>query len=148
MKITIRNRQKDIKLVLDKIRRMVFLLCKYLSINTDEIIIWLVTPKAISKLHQAYFQDPTVTDCISFPIDSLPKKSPYHILGECFICPKTAYLYAKEKGKDAYKELSLYLIHCILHLIGYKDEDAKDRVKMRRKERACFRFLKVENALL
>ena len=115
---------------------------KELKISTDEIIIHFVSEAKISRLHKKYFNDPSPTDCITFPLDSpQDKNNTHHILGEAFICPKTAHDYSKRLGIDPYEELYRYLVHCILHLIGYDDIQAADRAKMKRKERTCLKKL-------
>ena len=114
-----------------------------LEISTDEIILHFVTEPKICLLHKDYFNDPSSTDCITFPIDAPEdKKNMHHVLGEVFICPKTALAYSKRLGIDPYEELYRYVVHCILHLIGYDDIQPADRAKMKRKERACLKELK------
>lgn len=81
-------------------------------------------------LHQQFFNDPSPTDCISFPIDD-------KILGDIFVCPKTAIDYAARIKKDPYPETALYIIHGILHLLGFDDLEAPKRRIMRKKEKQC-----------
>lgn len=99
----------------------------------DEVSIYFVETEEICSLHQTYFDDPSPTDCISFPLDD-ENEFGYRILGEVFVCPATALLYAQKKSIDPYEEISLYIIHGLLHLIGYDDIEKKDRVQMRKAE--------------
>ena len=91
----------------------------------------------VQELHKQYFGDPKTTDCISFPMDSA-QDAGYHVLGEIFVCPKTALDYVLKAGEevneDCYRELTLYLMHGLLHLIGYDDIEDQDREKMRAAE--------------
>ena len=141
-KITLFNSQRDLPLSLPHVRKVVSFLLGDLKISTDEIIIHFVTESKICTLHKEYFNDPYPTDCITFPIE-LPqnKKHAFHILGEAFICPKTAIHYAKQHKINPYEELYRYIIHCLLHLIGYTDIQATERAKMKRKERSCLKKL-------
>lgn len=123
-------------------------LISFEEIHTDEIIIHFVDEQKISELHEKYFNDPSPTDCITFPIDGLNANPIHHILGEIFISPKAALLYAKKKSINPYFELSLYLVHCFLHLIGYEDIETSDRRKMRRKEKELMKKLKDRDLLL
>lgn len=100
----------------------------------DEIGIHFVGKKKISALHKQFFNDPSLTDCITFPIYN-KKGDGYSFGGDIFICPEVAYEYAKLHGIDPKCEVWLYLIHGLLHLVGYDDIDPKSRQKMRRKER-------------
>jgi probable rRNA maturation factor len=100
----------------------------------DEISIHFISKKEISRLHGTYFNDPTPTDCISFPIDN-EDETGYCLLGEIFVCPEVAIEYATRLKRDVYRETTLYLVHGILHLIGYDDIDPADRRRMRAAER-------------
>lgn len=117
-----------------KIRKAVLFLLDTLSISTDEVAFYFVTEKKISELHLLFFDDPTPTDCITFPIDSFNSDASPHVLGEVFVCPKTAILYAKSHQINVEEELLRYVIHGILHLIGYEDATKEKRAIMKRKE--------------
>jgi probable rRNA maturation factor len=129
-------------------KKVVFFLFELLQIKTDEISIQFVSEKKISQLHDLFFQDPTPTDCITFPIDSIACESDrYHLLGEIFICPKIAKQYAEKHHINPFEELCRYVIHGILHLMGFKDEKPDLRAQMKRKENACLRRLRQRGLL-
>jgi probable rRNA maturation factor len=141
-KITLYNSQRDLPLSIRKVRKAISFLLRELKIFTDEIIFHFVSKKKIAFLHKEFFNDPSPTDCITFPIDS-PKehKESFHLLGEAFICPKTAIEYSKRHRIDPIKELHRYIVHCILHLIGYDDIQADQRARMKRKEESYLKKL-------
>lgn len=130
MKIHIFNRQKDLPLSKRTIAKIVRSLCSFLSVACDEIGLHFVTPQKIAALHNQFFNDPTPTDCITFPIDK-------SYLGEIFICPAMALPYP-----DPFRETVLYVVHGLLHLLGYDDLDPKKRRAMRKKEKSCMHHLK------
>lgn len=103
--------------------------------NEADVSVHLITDKQMRGLHKTYFDDESPTDCISFPIDD-------EILGDVFVCPKTALLYAEKNQKDPYEEIALYIIHGLLHLIGYDDLQEEERKKMRRAETKHLRNLR------
>lgn len=141
--ITITNSQKDLSLSIRDCKRNVLHLLTYLDIITDELIIHFVTEKKICQIHELLFNDPSPTDCISIPIDSASDTgSGYHILGEIFVCPKTAKLYAEKNKLDSCEEVMRYVIHGLLHLIGYDDMTVKDRRVMKKKEEECLLIIK------
>jgi probable rRNA maturation factor len=124
------------------VKKAVSFLLKELKISTDEIIIHFVSLQKICRIHEEYFNDPLPTDCITFPMDShRDQTSSFHILGEAFICPKAALEYSKRHRIDPLEELYRYIVHCLLHLIGYDDIQAEERARMKRKERACLKKL-------
>lgn len=141
MLITVHNRQKDLPLSLTTLKKMIPFLLKNLEVFTNEVIIHLVSVSTISKVHADFFNDPSPTDCMSFPMDPPSKKeTDSHILGEIFVCPKVALDYATKKGTDPYEETALYIIHGLLHLLGYDDLDPASRKVMRKMEKTCLRI--------
>ena len=129
-------------------KKVVFFLFELLQIKTDEISIQFVSEKRISQLHALFFQDLTPTDCITFPIVSIPyKTNGYNLLGEIFICPKMAKQYAEKHHINSFEELCRYVVHGILHLIGFEDEKPALRAQMKRKENACLRHLRQRGLL-
>ncbi len=128
------NQQKALPIRKRQITRIVKELLSFLKTDCEEISVYFVTEKKISELHDQFFQDPTPTDCISFPIDK-------QHLGEIFVCPSVAILYAKKHNIDPFKETILYVVHGILHLIGYDDLDPKSKKIMRRMEKKCMDYL-------
>lgn len=142
-KILIINTQRKTPILLAYWRKTILSLLEFLRISTDEITVHFVSEPKIAELHQQFFNDPTPTDCISFPID-LPKRKShkeYHVLGEVFVCPAVAVQYAEKHNIDPQHELLRYVIHGILHLIGYDDIHPNQRRQMKRKERICLNHI-------
>lgn len=134
VQVHIENRQKALPIRKRFFSNIVKETLQFLNIHCSEIAIYFVTEKQISKLHDEFFQDPTSTDCISFPLDK-------EHLGEIFVCPSVAISYAEKHSLLPLQETTLYLIHGILHLIGYDDLSPKDKKEMRRMEKKCMDHL-------
>ena len=148
MKINVFSKCKLHPIQTSSVKKAVKAILALEKVESDEVSIYFVDIKTISSLHQEFFQDPTPTDCISFPVDG-PKTGPEHsILGEVFISPEVAALYAKNHSIDPREEVTLYLVHGLLHLLGYDDIDPKDRKIMRKKEKRCMHSLKQENLFI
>lgn len=114
--------------------------------SCDELNIYFVQEAEICEVHAEFFNDPSPTDCISIQIDD-PKDSPC-FLGEIFISPKAAQDYIKESQGDLYEEITLYLVHGLLHLLGYDDVEEEERQKMRLAEKRHINYLKEHHLLL
>lgn len=142
--VFITNRQSSLRVSEQAISQIIHTTLKEEEKEFDEVSIYLVDTKEISELHARYFNDPSVTDCISFPMDKHNEKG-YRMLGDVFVCPQTALNYCKKNSGDPYKELSLYIIHGILHLLGYNDIDDKDRKIMRFAEKRILTLLEKKN---
>ncbi len=105
----------------------------------DEVAVFLVSKEEISRLHDEYFEDPTVTDCITFPLDGPDEE--YRVLGDIFVCPEVAIEYAKENNLNSLEECALYIVHGMLHLFGYDDIKEKDRKVMKQAEKRYMEIL-------
>jgi len=70
------------------------------------------------------------TDVIAFPLAG--PEDP--ILGEVVVSAETAVREARARGIPAERELLLYVIHGVLHVLGYRDGDLRSRARMRRRE--------------
>lgn len=127
---------------------MVIDLVEFLEIVTSEISLHFVSKERITELHGEFFNDPTPTDCITFPFDPNGSANPGDILGEVFICPQVAIEYTEENGGDPYQETTLYLIHGLLHLLGYDDIEEATRLHMRQAEKRCLHHLSKKNVFL
>jgi probable rRNA maturation factor len=128
------NLQKDLPLSARFVRLVVRLVLKQEDRSCSEINIYLVTKRRICDLHRKFFADPSPTDCISFPMDR-------DFLGEVFVCPRIALQYVENHGGDPYREVALYIIHGVLHLLNYDDRTPTQRRVMRKKEKRCIAYL-------
>lgn len=135
MLINVFNEQSALAIAEEKVQEIVQKVIEGEGQTCDEVNIYFVDTKAICTLHEEFFDDPCPTDCISFPMDEKDDGFlPYRILGEVFVCPETAIAYAKENKGDPYAETFLYIIHGVLHLLGYDDIDEIDITAMREAE--------------
>lgn len=107
----------------------------------DEVALHFVTKDEICKLHARFFDDPSPTDCISLPMDESEDVF-YRHLGDIFVCPEVACEYAEQNGHEPFEETLLYVVHGMLHLLGYDDLDERDRLKMREAEERHMRRLR------
>lgn len=141
--------QEALPIDLDAASQLVTTFLKWRNVQCNEVTICFVTKKSISKLHADHFDDPTPTDCITFPIDSPEEggEGP-RILGEVFVCPEVAIEYTQKEGGDPYEEVSLYVIHGLLHLLGFDDIEKEDREEMRREEKSAIDYLKKNKVML
>lgn len=134
MLIHISNRQKLLKIPSKKVRTLVETVILNEDKTCDEVSIHFVSNKAMCQMHKEFFNDPSPTDCMSFPLDDEATSS-YRVLGDVVVCPQTAVAYAKSHQTDHYQELTLYIIHGLLHLMGYDDIRETERKKMRAAEK-------------
>lgn len=147
MKIDIFNQQKDLKIPVPLFRKIIKEVLRFEGQECQEVSVHFVPTETICRLHLEFMDDPTTTDCISFPLDEDPNEPGYRILGEIFVCPKTALAYTAAHQGDPLKETVLYVIHGLLHLMGYDDIKKNDRAQMRAAERRHLKHLEALNLL-
>jgi probable rRNA maturation factor len=149
--ILIKNKQKDLRLsgCNSKIEQIIYSITSSEKIYFHDMGLFFITNAHMCKLHKEFFDDPSPTDCMSFPMDTDSANVVGHTyLGDIFICPRTAVKYAKDHSEDPYTELTLYIIHGVLHLLGYDDIEPRERRKMKAKERLYMQRLAEKNLLL
>jgi probable rRNA maturation factor len=86
----------------------------------------------IGALHGQHLGDPSATDVMSFELDGE---------AEIVVSVETARRIARERGHEARAEIALYIVHGLLHTLGYDDVRARDRRRMRAAERVVLQRL-------
>ena len=82
------------------------------QINSLDVSI--VSDPAIAKVHEKFMDDPAPTDVITFDY------------GEIVSSADTALRESNARGMSIERELSLYIIHGMLHLAGYRDGTSEE----------------------
>ena len=144
-KIEYINRQKevDISFFLPLVPSIIAVTLALEDQKADYVAVHFLSDRAMRKMHKDYYNDPSSTDCMSFPIDVEEKERiGQRILGDIFICPKVAKEVAKEVHTTLEDELTLYTIHATLHLLGYDDIKISEKKCMRKKEQTALQSLK------
>lgn len=108
--------------------------------DRHDVSVALVDDAAIAELHERWLGVPGPTDVIAFPL--LAEGDADLLLGEVVVSSDTAMRQATERGHPPERELLLYVVHGVLHLLGYDDHDPEDRQRMhQRQEQLLEEFL-------
>ncbi len=146
--VHVENMQNDLSISIENVQKIVQTVIVFAGEFCDEVGIHFVDIHKIGELHAEYFNDPSPTDCISFPLHHASDEvDDYRILGDVFICPKAAIDYAAAHRGDAYREMTLYVVHGLLHLMGYDDIEDIDRAVMRAAEKRHMQYLEQQDLL-
>ncbi len=125
---TVANEQSAIPIDSD---RVVSLVCYVLQAEGREVggvEIAFVDDATIAQLHEEFLDVPGATDEITFPLEDAD--DPLHTLGEVVVSTETALRQAPEFGLTQGDEALLYVVHGVLHLLGYDDHDPKEQAEM------------------
>ena len=72
-----------------------------------------------------------VTDILSFPAESeIDPETGVEYLGDLIVCLERAESQANEAGHSLQDEVSLLLIHGLLHLLGYDHAEPEEKAEM------------------
>ena len=95
--------------------------------------------KAILALSLKFMGEGRITDVLAFNIRE-PEDPPDVALGEVYVNADQAVRAAEQVGTDPETEIILYIVHGLLHLLGYEDETEEGRRKMWRKQRLVLEY--------
>lgn len=148
MLVLVTNSQNAFPVDPKEIEAIVTCILESRQVACDEVSIHCVSMQDISKLHEDYFDDPSPTDCITFPVDDAEEDTFYKVLGDVFVCPEVALQYSNTHLLNVEEELTLYIVHGLLHLLGFNDIEEEERSLMRAEEASCIRLLKEKQLVL
>ena len=92
-----------------------------------QISVVLVDDAGMKELHGKYMNIHEPTDVLSFDLGDPDANG---IDGEVVVCVDTALRESSQRNGNVSGELLLYIIHGILHLLGYDDHEQKAYEKM------------------
>ena len=160
--LTLRNRQRLRRVDLRLLRRIVQALLRETGHDGSfDLAIYLVSAPEITLLNEKFLQHKGSTDVITFdyaeqagPASRLasfeararpsedrriPSRPLLH--GEIFICLDEAVSQSRRFHATWQGELVRYAVHGVLHLLGYDDQNARVRRKMKKAEDTLVRRL-------
>jgi probable rRNA maturation factor len=100
------------------------------GIHRGEISVAFVSDPEIHRLNRQYLDHDYATDVLSFALEHDGDR----IVGEVIVSVDMARTRCQEFGWTARHELTLYVIHGALHLVGYRDKSVADQQRMRGRE--------------
>jgi probable rRNA maturation factor len=135
--LTLGNRQCTRRVDLRLLRRIVQHLLSSLPPSRGfDLGICIVGQEEMNRLNETFLRHGGSTDVITFDYTGAAQSGP--VQGELFVCLDEALLQARRFRVTWQAELTRYVIHGLLHLCGYDDQQP----------RALRRMKTVENRLL
>ncbi len=139
MKLAIANRQRTKKINARLLKQIVGELLAELELDEVELGIALVGAKEMARVNWDFLRHEGSTDVITF--DHSEKQTKKSVHGELFVCVDDAIAQAKEFGTSWQAEVVRYVVHGVLHLLGYDDLKPAMRREMKREENRLVRHL-------
>jgi probable rRNA maturation factor len=131
-KIAIASPQEIIPIDRKRFREVVNAVLAGEGIPDAEISLAFVDNATIHQLNKRYLNHDEPTDVLSFPLSEANARK---LAGELVIGVEVAQTEAAQRGHDVEAELSLYVIHGLLHLCGYDDKSDQTAAAMRVREK-------------
>jgi len=115
--IEILNRQKKIRIDLDRFERLLKRLVRRYELNRPEIVLAFVDDPEIRELNRKFRKKNKPTDVLSFPLNERGADGKFY-LGDIIISIPTATAQAAGLGLE--RELEYLAVHGFLHLLGFE----------------------------
>lgn len=139
MQIEIADLQNHHKIKRKEIRNLLKKILKDAELE-GELSLVFVNDEKIKELNNSYLKTNTITDVLAFSLDDSEdfdskEDNNKKINGEIIVSVQTAINTAKSLNTSVESELYLYLVHGLLHLMGYDDKETKLADIMHKKEK-------------
>ena len=133
MKITLSNQQKKVIIPNKKIKKLIQAVLKGEGIQESGWInICFVNNRQIKKLNAQFLKINSATDVLAFNLSD--KKNTGTILADIVISAQESRNQARNFKTTPDYELSLYVVHGLLHILGFNDHTPREIKLMRKKE--------------
>ncbi len=117
--------------------------------STAELGLVIATQERVRELNRNYLGRDEPTDVIAFSMlpdeedrsSFVPPPDGVQHLGEVIISYPQAQIQAEEHGHSIEKELTILIIHGVLHLLGYEDEKPELKRRMAAREKEILNYI-------
>ncbi|HTG46006.1 MAG TPA: rRNA maturation RNase YbeY [Verrucomicrobiae bacterium] len=144
--LQVRNRQRARAINLEFLRAVsTCLLEELLLFKSYALAVHLVSASAMSKINREFLAHEGATDVITFDLQEgyeSSEKVEADLIGEIFICVPMAQEQARQFSTSWQEEITRYLVHGVLHLLGLDDSHPKKRRAMKIEENRLVKLLK------
>jgi len=133
IRITLRNLQNQLPLYSWRIKKLILKVLKGERVKESAWInICFVDNRQIKKFNSKFLKTESATDVLAFNLSD--KKEKNIILADIMISTQEALKQAAKFKTTPDYELSLYVVHGLLHILGVGDHTAYQKKRMRKKE--------------
>lgn len=149
MPVVLSSRLRRRRLHLSRLQSLAERILRAAGAARAELSLLLVGDRSMRRLNCLYRRKDRTTDVLAFPIRKhsarpaprAPRLAPA-LLGDVVISLPQAARQAARAGHALERELTVLVIHGLLHLLGYDHErSAREAQRMQRKERAILRAI-------
>jgi probable rRNA maturation factor len=134
--ISLANEQQELPIDPAQVHKTVRHVLESHTIREAAISIAVVDDAAISHLQKQYYGTEQVTDVLSFDLGEESSDAEENPALDCEVVvnAQRAGKMAQQENLDAQAELHLYIVHGLLHQLGYDDRETHEAERMHQKE--------------
>ena len=148
MTINVANLQKKVSLNPQRVQKIITTILRREGLKKTSLSVAFVTAQKIRALNQKFLKHSYPTDVLAFDLTEPFLLKSRFLFGkrklsqwEIIISTDAAIQNAKRFKTSVREEMTLYVIHGLLHLLGYDDHRSKDVERIRTKEQELLNFL-------
>lgn len=131
MPVHILNEQSDVTVSSDALGKLLErVIVRELGRDDVRVNVMLADDARISELNRRFLGRDGPTDVLAFPINEETSVDDEPVFGEVVVSAETALREAAARNIEPERELTLYAVHGLLHLLDYDDQTEGDRKKM------------------
>ena len=143
-RVEITSTQKTLRVPRKRIADLVRFVARAERRRVAEVDVAVVAGPEMAGLNRKYLRHAGVTDVLSFDLSGDPSEG---LVAQIIVCADEAVAQARLRRCPPQRELLLYVVHGLLHLMGYDDADPVQAARMHaREENLLDRFRKARRA--
>lgn len=119
-------------MVASKIKKVIRHVLEAEKIISAELTLLFAGTAFMRRLNKRYVGGDSATDVLAF--DMSEGAGAHGVFGDIVVCVDVARSVSKELAVPFDEEVRRYLIHGVLHLLGYDDGTARQRLSMRKRQ--------------
>lgn len=137
--MAIASSQRAVRVPRKRIGELVGFVARAEGARIAAVDVAVVTAAEIAALNRRYLRHAGPTDVLSFDLSDADRAG---LSAQIVVCGELAAAEARTRGIGPQRELLLYVVHGLLHLIGYEDDSVLGAARMRaRQEELLDEFL-------
>ena len=130
-KVAISSTQKALRVPRKAIAELVAFVSSAQGYRVADADIAVVDSAKMAELNRRHLRRSGATDVLSFDLSEAPKAG---LSVQLIVCGDVAAAEAASRGLTGRRELLLYVVHGLLHVMGHEDESIRGSVRMRARQ--------------
>lgn len=137
--VTIHKSGTSIRVPRKRIRELIAFAARAEAVDVAEVEVAVVGPQEIAAHNRRWLRHAGATDVISFDLSEAGRPG---LCVQLIVCGEIARREGQARGTGTQRELLLYVLHGLLHQMGYDDQAIRSAARMRaRQEEILAAFL-------